>query len=163
MLNLSFITLDTSVVKTLTTLAANATKASYQWIDCDNGNSPIEGEIFKTYTSGREGNYAVIITDNNCIDTSSCFTIDFTGLVLNSFKNNITLFPNPTEGHSTIYLDKIYSNVVVIVSSIDGRIIQKENISDAQKINLKLINSSGVYLVSITSGNEKAVFKLVKY
>ncbi|MFD2600747.1 LamG-like jellyroll fold domain-containing protein [Flavobacterium suzhouense] len=46
--------------------------ASYQWINCDNGNMPIEGETAMNYQPTMSGNYALMVTVGECSDTSDC-------------------------------------------------------------------------------------------
>jgi hypothetical protein len=64
-----------------TALIASQTSATYQWLDCDNSNTPIEGEVNQTYFPSTTGNYAVIVTVNGCRNTSECILVDFTGIV----------------------------------------------------------------------------------
>jgi len=56
-------------------LISNDEHAEYQWIDCDNGNKPIEGETFLTYSAKRNGHYAVIVSKGACADTSAVFEV----------------------------------------------------------------------------------------
>jgi hypothetical protein len=53
------------------TLIASATGVTYQWIDCETGE-PIEGATDQVYVALEEGEYAVIITQDNCSATSEC-------------------------------------------------------------------------------------------
>ena len=62
-------------------LIANQTSASYQWLDCDNSNTPIEGEENQTYFPSTTGNYTVIVTVNGCSNTSECILVDFTRVI----------------------------------------------------------------------------------
>ena len=62
------------------TLTATQTVAAYQWLDCDNGNAPIVGEINQFFNPTSTGNYAVIVTVNGCSIQSDCFLVDFTGI-----------------------------------------------------------------------------------
>ncbi len=62
--------IDTSVSVSAVTLTANATSATYQWLNC-NENLPITGQIGQSFTATIDGNYAVIIIKNNCSDTSA--------------------------------------------------------------------------------------------
>ena len=57
------------------TITANQNGATYQWIDCNNGNTPIAGQTNQSFTATVSGNYSVIVTQNNCSDTSSCYSI----------------------------------------------------------------------------------------
>ena len=70
---------NTSVTQAGTTLTANATGASYTWINC-NGNIPVSGATHQSFTASNPGSYAVIITQNGCSDTSSCFLISVTSV-----------------------------------------------------------------------------------
>jgi hypothetical protein len=99
---------DTSVTQNLAVLTSNTAGANYQWINCDNSDVPIEGETSQTYAPITTGHYAVIISQNGCVDTSACFSVIITGFVINTFKQNITLYPNPNEGLFTIDLGRIY-------------------------------------------------------
>ena len=55
------------------TLQANASGASYQWIDCNNYDTISDSQIF--FTTQASGDYAVEITQNGCVDTSKCYSI----------------------------------------------------------------------------------------
>ena len=70
----------TSVTQTDVTLTADQDNATYQWIDCDNNNSPISGETNQSYTPTVTGNYAVEVTVNGCTSVSECVLVDFTGV-----------------------------------------------------------------------------------
>src|SRR5690606_31304812 len=70
---------DASVTQNGGTLTANTGAASYQWINC-NGNIPIAGATQQSFTAGTNGSYAVIVTTNDCSDTSECFNVALTGI-----------------------------------------------------------------------------------
>jgi hypothetical protein len=72
--------------------------ATYQWLDCTNNFALIVGETSQSFTATSNGNFAVIVTENNCTDTSSC--INITGIGINEMMGsfNITISPNPSSG-----------------------------------------------------------------
>jgi len=72
-LNVTLITINTSVTQAGSTLTADATGVGYQWLDC-NGYTPLAGQTFQCFTATAPGSYAVIVTQDGCSDTSSCFT-----------------------------------------------------------------------------------------
>jgi hypothetical protein len=73
---ISYCDLDLSTSVTGNTITANAVSpTSYEWIDCAT-NLPIPGETSSTYTATANGDYAVVITDGDCSDTSDCVTIN---------------------------------------------------------------------------------------
>lgn len=53
----------------------NISNGSYQWIDCNNGNSVINGETSYTYAPTNSGEYAVIISNGQCTDTTICAAV----------------------------------------------------------------------------------------
>ena len=79
----SIVTLDLTInnVTDLTTtvngasINANSSLATYQWLDCDNGFAQITGENNQLFTALTNGNYAVELTENGCVDTSSCVPV----------------------------------------------------------------------------------------
>jgi hypothetical protein len=74
-LNLVISTIDTATTFNGSTITANANGASYQWVDCNNGNTPISGATNQSYTPMMNGDYAVIVSQNGCSATSNCVTI----------------------------------------------------------------------------------------
>ena len=68
--------INTEVTLENGTLTATTGGAEYQWLDCDDNFSPIEGETAQSFTPTVSGNYAVEITENGtCVDTSACYTV----------------------------------------------------------------------------------------
>ena len=77
-LDLGIIAVDTSVSYTISssTLTAIATNATYQWLDCNNNNTPIIGETNQSFSPTSNGSYAVEVTQNGCTAVSSCYTVN---------------------------------------------------------------------------------------
>jgi hypothetical protein len=50
----------------------------YQWYDCTT-NSILVGDTNRTYTTRSGGNFAVILSNSSCSDTSACYTISSSG------------------------------------------------------------------------------------
>ncbi|WP_330444512.1 fibronectin type III domain-containing protein [Flavobacterium sp. C4GT6] len=71
---LSMVVIDNTI--TLESGVLTATEASegvtYQWIDCDNEDIPIEGATTQAFTPTVNGNYAVVITNGGCSVQSDC-------------------------------------------------------------------------------------------
>ncbi|MEM9325678.1 MAG: T9SS type A sorting domain-containing protein [Bacteroidota bacterium] len=75
-LDLTIKTVNTTVQKSDLTLTSAAADATYQWLDCDNGNMPISGATSQSYTVSATGNYAVMVTKDGCTATSDCSFVD---------------------------------------------------------------------------------------
>ena len=70
---------NNDVIQNDYTLIAAETGAEYQWVDCDNENININGETNQSFTASSSGNYAVIVTANECSNMSDCILMNFTG------------------------------------------------------------------------------------
>lgn len=68
--------IDATVTLRGKTLTASEPGATYQWIDCDNGNAPIDGATGQSFEAQASGNYAVIISTEDCEVTSLCTFVD---------------------------------------------------------------------------------------
>lgn len=161
-INLTINTVDTSVSTTSTMLTANASNASYQWVDCNNGNSPIAGDTSASFSPTVNGNYAVQITQNGCTAMSSCYNFVLSSLNQLAFDNSLVAYPNPTTGHFNIDLGASYNQVAVNITDINGRMVYNKVYNQQQLVELDLEGPSGVYFVSITSETKQAVIKLIK-
>ena len=75
-IQLSVDSFNTSVQQMDNILSAeNQSGSSYQWLDCDENYAWIEGATSSTFKADENGNYAVLITEGTCSDTSSCFSV----------------------------------------------------------------------------------------
>ena len=151
----------TTSVSGQTIIAANG-NATYQWLDCDNNYSIIPLEINQGYTPATNGNYAVELTENSCVDTTACVAITTIGIIENDFGKELLVYPNPTEGNFSIDLGADYSTVSISISDINGKLIRFEKYVEAQVISLSIKEPNGVYLLTINSGDKTAVIRLIK-
>ncbi len=150
--------LTTSLDGTTATITADETGATYQWIDCNNGNIAISGETNQSFAATANGNYAVIVTKNGCSDTSACVAVTTVGIRDNGNSSLIvSLYPNPNTGEFTIHLKE--TSTVVITDAL-GRVVMNVILnSGAQKINLSK-EEQGVYFVKVSSKNGSTTKKL---
>jgi hypothetical protein len=157
--------LDTDVTQEQSVLISNDSIDAHQWIDCDNENLPIQGETGRIFTAVKSGHYAVIISNGECIDTSAVYEVIVnmpTSLAENNFRSNIVLYPNPSEGNISIDMGKEYADLAVLITGSDGRIVYSDILKQAKVIRLALPDHAGIYLVEVTSGRERAVFRVVR-
>ena len=153
---------DLSTSTSGVTITANNTGASYQWLDCDDGYAVIPGETGQSFTASANGNYAVELTENECLDTSACVSISNVGIIENSFGNAFTVYPNPTDGNFSIDLGSVYEKTQVSIIDASGRVVFSKAITQSQVIPLSIEESAGVYLVTILAGKNKALVRLIK-
>jgi uncharacterized repeat protein (TIGR03803 family) len=152
---------DTSVTQDRSVLISNDRNANHQWIDCDNGNSPIAGETYLTYTARKNGHYAVIISNGACVDTSGVYEILLTGITDPS-ESRIMCYPNPTRGNFTVDLGRIYSEALITITRYDGQIIRKESVKNCREIEMEIDEPPGIYLVTVLVEGREKVFRVVK-
>jgi hypothetical protein len=142
-------------------LTANESGATYQWVECPS-MTLISGATNQSYIGTANGDYAVVITNNGCSDTSACYTVSGVGIIENDFGDRLLLYPNPTDGNFSIDLGNNYQIVTVTLSDLTGKLIQSIRYHESQLLNLKLEEPAGVYLLKIETANRKAVIRLVK-
>lgn len=144
------------------TLLSNATGgATYQWIDCNTG--PLAGEVFQTFTAASNGDYAVIVSNGSCVDTSSCIAITNVGLDENDNSLIVLIAPNPTSGELSVTYSASNGDFEVELYDVSGRILTKIGSNGTDQLNIDLKGSSGVYYLKIIDEEEVvAVRKVVK-
>jgi hypothetical protein len=162
-INLTVNTINNTVIQSNDSLTANQTGATYQWIDCNNGDSAIVGETNQLFVATVNGDYAVIVTINGCTDTSACTTIIGIGINENNFFNDISIYPNPTNNLVNINLGEGSSSVNLNLTSIDGKVIYESNINTEKIVTINLNNNSkGVYFLRVSNDKNHKVFKVIK-
>lgn len=153
---------DTTITVTDTSLIANINEANYQWIDCNNANSAINGAINQEFLPAVSGNYAVIISKNSCIDTSACYVFNKTAI--NEFVKNIfVLNPNPTNGLINITLPALAKDIELQLYDVTGKAILKRYFQHQKHISMNLKVDDGIYFLHITTdGTPLLPIKLLK-
>jgi PKD repeat protein len=74
-LDLTILTIDSSVIQSADTLMAVASGLSYQWIDCAT-NTIVNGATAQVFVPMVTGNYKVEIANGVCVDTSACYQVN---------------------------------------------------------------------------------------
>ena len=141
------------------TITATATGVGYQWINCATNNS-IAGATNQTYTPSVDGNYAVIITDGNCADTSTCVTI--LGLGVNETTADwIQVYPNPATESVTIASGSITTERIVLTNALGQTVQTIEPKTAITTINVSQL-TEGVYFVNVLHNGQVKTYKIVK-
>lgn len=144
----------TNVTVTASTLTADRTLAgtTYQWLDCDNNNAPINGATSQVFTPTQDGNYAVQLTTNGCISVSDCYPFSTLMTSYFNWENEIKVYPNPTNGQIVI-------NGQVDVQSVEVYNVLGELINN--KADLSGF-SSGLYFLKIKTSRGTTIRKIIK-
>ena len=154
-------TINNSVTKNNNIITSNALGATYQWIDCNNGNSFIAGETNASYTATVNGDYAVIVTSNGCSDTSACVNVATVGVSETVIGNQVNIYPNPIKDVVTVQLGNL-REVSLVVYSLTGEIVYQAANINTTTHQFKLNNSAGFYILSVIASGETKQYKLIK-
>jgi hypothetical protein len=124
---------DVAVSDNANTLTALQSGATYQWIDCNNGNAPISGATNQSFTPVADASccYAVIVTLNGCSSTSLCQNVIITGLDTQALsKLPFSIYPNPNRGNFTIQSTK---GGVFELMDVTGKVMNTYTIAHTQQ------------------------------
>jgi PKD repeat protein len=138
------------------TISSNETGAAlYQWINCSN-NQAIGGAINKTYTATANGSYAVIVSKNNCLDTSACTTFSNVGMdEYLSKKASLSVFPNPNSGSFAITSD--VDGDFIITNEL-GQNVMNISLNKNNKFTQTITNiDNGIYFIIGINSYKKIV------
>jgi hypothetical protein len=131
------------------TITADNTVGTYQWIDCSD-NSPVPGATSQSFSPWYNSDFAVIVTEGDCSDTSACETVSTVGLNTLSITKCI-VYPNPSQdGRFTIN----YGGEILSIEMIDvlGRVMDfSENLPSTFVDGSSL--DKGHYFVRLTTEN----------
>ncbi len=165
--NISFmpeINNDISFDSNTNTLHAAQSNATYQWLDCDQNNTPIAGATAQDFVPAQSGNYAVSLTANNCTITSDCMAVTIVGMGNEFVRNNVKVYPNPVKNVLTVD-----HKIPIEISIIDvNGVVYCVLKDDAQTRAIDFsAYKAGVYFVRVKvlsgkNGNADSVFKIIK-
>lgn len=155
--------INANVSQTTNVLTAVPAGLSYQWVNCDSNFLLLPGDTNQVFTAINNGDYAVIIRDEACIDTSSC--IQVMGLSLDDLhlQKELVIYPNPTHDEVIIQLDRRiplseFHVFNVIGEDVTSHIVSK-NVSELEvQMNFNQV-ASGVYFIRTKS----TINKITKY
>ena len=156
---------DATITNNSPVLIANASNgALYQWYNCDN-DLPIFGEVSQSFTAIQSGEYAVIVSQYGCVDTSWCYNInllDFEDAAV--FNNDYEIYPNPTT--SSINIVSNISNddfVNISLKDINGKLIFYYNVLMHELNGLEITGNPGVYFLQLeNSKGQRFNYRIVK-
>jgi hypothetical protein len=138
---------DVSTSLTNETITANFSGAiSYQWVNCPSYTTASGFSTGQSYTATANGDYAVIIMDGNCTDTSACVTTSIVGLQDYSKNSIIKVYPNP--GNSEITLRSSVSGHFVIQNEL-GQVISSVSLNPQNNFTYRIEGlKSGIYFIN---------------
>ncbi len=160
-----YLTIDSSNASvTITDPALTAQSiGTYQWLNCSTVFTPLLNETNQSYTATANGDYAVIITNGACVDTSACYTIYTVGLNQIGSNEELIITPNPATNQFTIENSQLRINAIHIYNVLFEEVLFKQLTTSNQQLSIDVSTwKAGVYFVEVET--EKGVMhkKLVK-
>lgn len=143
-------------------IESNQNNSYYQWVDCDNDYINVTNTISndKDIEVASTGNYAVIINNNNCIDTSACAYVDYVSLHETDINYSVTIYPNPSNGQFTISSHSKNQFTVNILNSIGKVTYSNMHSSAKQAIDISSL-PKGMYFIEILFENKIIIKKYI--
>ncbi len=137
-------------------LKADLDGASYQWIDCST-NQIIVDSTNQTFSVNWSGDFAVVVTENGCSDTSNCITVITSDINNEKLLRNYNIFPNPFDEIVTIDFGMELSLKNIVLTDVNGRILKKYNNYKEQLLKIEVENKGIYFLMIETEGNKELI------
>lgn len=153
--------LSRTVTKVKETLTSAATGCKYQWYDCGT-KKILPGATAKSYIAIGDGNYAVIIDNGICLDTTDCMEVTgvpkYNGIREEALAAAIAVYPNPSTGVFTIDAGLEMDGATVTITNALGQVVRNFTLQSAptqQQL------PAGFYLIRISKNDTRVTKKLM--
>lgn len=131
------------------TFHVSQSNANYQWFDCDT-KQPIPGATNQSFTATADGNYAVALELDGCVDTSDCLTVQNVDLAERGIRH-LKIYPNPGNGDYYIDLPESAQTATLEVVSSNGQLIDRRIFNAESTIHFHVNWPSGLYLIRLST------------
>ena len=160
--------LDTNLVNThgsLLTANYNFGDALFEWWDCDL-EQIVAGETNREFEPLDNGNFAMIITIDDCRDTSNCHVLNAVSTGdLTDEANNFTIYPNPNNGLFNVRLTgNGDTDTHLQIVDMQGKFLTDKKLGRidgelVEEVNLNL--AAGVYFVKVIRDGNLSVKRVI--
>ncbi len=159
-IQLTVTTVNNGIVQSGDTLTAIQSGVFYQWVDCDNGFAPINSANAQFFVPAVTGNYAVIVTEMGCSDTSACIPAIVVSRE-NARSAGIDVFPNPTTGLVFVKVDPRIELADIQVWNSLGTMVMQYKVVDDAPLALHLPTLPGIYNMELIEVNGNRINKKI--
>jgi hypothetical protein len=140
-------------------LAAQFTEGTYQWLDCAT-NQPISGATDPIFVASASGDYAVIVGERHCFDTSGCHSVIISDVNTNHFQS-VKVYPNPLQQDLNIEIGNLPNLSIYMFDALGKQVKAHNNISNNFSFQVADL-PKGYYLLQIISEGKQMFYHLVK-
>lgn len=156
-------TIDKAISIVNGVIIAAQNSATYQWVDCNNGNANIAGAIGQSYAPPTSGNYAVKIGLGSCSETTSCVNLEVSSIHNQNEATSLKVYPNPFTEKILIDFSEDDKSAEITVNTLDGRRVYEHS---QLKENSHVIDAStwtaGEYIIHIITDKKEYAYKVNK-
>jgi len=143
-----------------TQLSALQAGATYQWVDCNNGNAIIPGATLQNFTPAVTGNYGVMVTVAGCTVTSSCMFVTINNTSINNEHwQGVKIYPNPATTLFTI--DGLNVGAEIKILDLTGKLILNKTTNSNSLTVFTGEFVPGVYIVQVLNNENLVQKKLI--
>jgi len=135
---------------------------SYQWVNCDSSFAHVIGETNQAFTPTITGNYAVIVDNGSCSDTSICENVIVNGIeTVPTYE--LSIYPNPSSGLFNIQFGSNDEVETIQVVDATGRLVKLISASNKSTVIVNIMDeAAGLYFVVINGNHGTQSYRLVK-
>ncbi|MBK8950533.1 MAG: LamG domain-containing protein [Flavobacteriales bacterium] len=124
---------NVTVVQLNANLFAQATNATFQWLDCGNGFAQIPGAVGAQFTATANGQFAVEVTQSGCTDTSACFTVTGVGIGEQAVPGGLRLEGDPASGQLVVLNGRSGTAAFRLVDAA-GRVLRQGRLAGTRTV-----------------------------
>lgn len=134
--------------------------ATYQWIDCAT-NLPIQGQTNQTYTAVQNGSYQVLVSTDNCSDTSFCAVVSELSLNEPTWITTWVIYPNPSTSIINLQgLEQFDSSISISILDSKAKLLT-EHTATTTSIDVSNLEN-GIYFIQIDTKNATTTKRFIK-
>ena len=134
----------------------------YQWVDCLFDYSILDGQDSPGIRIPKGAEYALIIDDGQCVDTSVCVSQSFSSLDGFVGKIDVVYYPNPTSDVVTVDFNSSLWKGKLSISNSSGQIILEKEVKYQKELTISLPDEEGIYIITLSDQNNINIFHLIK-
>lgn len=131
---------------------------TYQWVNCSSWGILV-GETNQQFFPTNNDEYAVFVTENNCMDTSACMSLLYASLDESPW-NGLNIHPNPANHRLRITLEESIGDLELSIYELNGRLVLNQTLKGlTNTINIEYLDA-GLYIVKLTNSETSFGYKV---
>jgi predicted extracellular nuclease len=115
----------------------------------------------KDWSIGATEWYAFPTNMTDSLGTHTMTPCNAIGVNENIIFNSVKVYPNPTNGHIKVSLNKAYEEILINIFDIKGRKVFKRNYRNQKNINLTINLNNGLYFIEAIIDKKRIITRLI--